>query len=209
MAKIAIVLAIIIISIVTLAAYTTYCLSINRSDIKYEVTSPTLTPTPTNSPEPTTSPTPTPQQDGFMLPTPNPSTVISSWYWNGSTTSNDSSIVQIVNPINNGMYNGSTLKLTVDIGTKLLCIHSVYYEADWLGSNRTLLFHHLQDFDGILYLFPTQMAITTTLTNVPAGNHAISIYAIILSSEKDERGQNLGYTFTDLVHFTVNTPPFR
>ena len=214
MTKAAIVLVIILVSIVTLAVYAIYCLSTDESDIKNEVTAPTTTPTPTTSPEqaipptPTTSPTPTPQQPSSLLPTPPPSTVISSWNWNGSTTSNDSSIVQIVNPINNGMYNASTLKLTVNIGTKLSFIHSVYYKADWLDSNKTLFFH-LMNFDGKAYLFPTQMTITTTLTNIPDGNHAISIYASILSSEKNERGQSLGYTFTDVVHFTVNTPPIQ
>lgn len=51
------------------------------------------------------------------------------------------------------------------------------------------------------------MTITLQPKEIPDGNHTITVYAVILTDQKNERGQNIAYTFTDTVNFTINTQP--
>ena len=208
MAKVALALALVLMSLVTLTVVAIYYFSINQPNQK-EQAAPTVSPTPTSSPEPTASlrptasPVPTPSPTPKPYPKPDPTVVITPWYWNQSLySSNDSSIVIIASPENDKTYNTSSVTLSVNVGTRLSFIHSVSYKADWPGSGNNIFFH-LGNYGGNLYLFPTQMSITLKPTGIPEGNHNITVYATIISALKDEHGRSISYTFSESVNFTI------
>lgn len=212
MAKVAIVLAIVLVSLLALTVLAIYYFSTNQAHQK-EQGIPTATPTPTVSQEPTTSPMPT----ASPVPTPSPTlksystpditVVITPWYWNRSQYPTNSSVVIITSPENGKTYNTSSVTVSVNIGTTSPSfIHSVSYTGDWPGSGNNLFFH-LGNYGGKLYLFPTGMTITLQPKEIPDGNHTITVYAVILTDQKNERDQNIAYTFTDTVNFTINTQP--
>ena len=201
MAKVAIVLILLLMSLVTLTVSATYYISTSLNH--KEQTIPTATPNPTNppqstfSPTPTASPIPTSPPETSPYPTPEPTVVITPWFWNGSQFSNDnSSIVAITSPENDAVYNNDSLNFTVNVGTNLSFIQSVVYNADWLVNQNNTIFDSIESSQGNAY------SITLTLDEIPVGNHNLTVIAYVVDDE------GFYSSVSSSVNFTVTMGPF-
>jgi hypothetical protein len=124
-------------------------------------------------PEPTPStpdPTPTPVQ----TPSPNPTDIEVS-VWNGVSDSNESLVV-IDSPISNTEYSTNSVTLTVHAGAPSWSyMINLYLRADWLQNGKTLFYH--MDYRGGPFFIAKGISVTTTLVDIPEGNHTITVTA--------------------------------
>jgi hypothetical protein len=209
MAKVAIVLALLLISLVTLTVSATYYLSDNQSQTKNEKATSTPTPnpssTPTPSPQPTAPLTPNPTIiNGAppFFPAIDNSTAVSPWIW--TPTNSESMTAEIISPQNGSAYNQSNVNLQVNLGTHLGIVYMLIYKADWLAGNVTV-FLHLQPYNDKLYLMSNALTISTTLHDVPAGDHNLTVYAMFIQIY-DRSGADTDGNVVATINFSVNEP---
>lgn len=196
MKSVAIALTLIVIAVsLTLAASFVYLPSINPSPQETSASTASSTSTPSASsvtphqvdnssstsfsnstpsqPEPTPS---TPDQGSTSVsPAPANPPDIQLSVWNGVSPSNES-IVVIDSPTNNTVYPTKSVTLTVHAGAPSWSyMINLYLSADWLPKGKVLFYHF--NYRSGPFLFTQGISVTTTLVDVPDGNHTITITA--------------------------------
>jgi hypothetical protein len=125
--------------------------------------------------------------------TPPPDPEVSFTYWDGAPSwIPQPPIVRIVSPQNNKTYRTNNFSLIVNVASQFWVIDSVYYEADWIEG------HHR-----IFTVQPTsemslKVTITANFTEIPDGNHNITVYA---------NTHNDAHAFSSLFFITDFSPP--
>ena len=112
--------------------------------------------------------------------------------------------MQVLLPQNGEVLAQRNVTLQVNLGTHQGIIYGLKYKADWLAGNVTV-FLHLQPYNDKLYLMSPALTVTTTLHDVPVGNHNITLYGMFaqISNSAGNDSGNLAFT----VNFTVNEEP--
>ena len=113
-------------------------------------------------------------QTPTQTPSPNP-TDISVSHWNRTSDSNNSLVI-IDSPTNNAEYSTRSVTLTVHAAAPSwsYMIDLVLW-ADWLD-NGIWFFCHMDSWPGSLFI-AYGISVTTTLTDIPAGSHTVTVTA--------------------------------
>ena len=153
--------------------------SISKPQMATDTTTEVLasTPIPTQTLPPTPSPTPplTPSPNNSNQDTNNLDLQLSMWE---PPSDINGSVFIIDYPTNNTVYSTNSLILTIHAGIQHpYAMLDVLLQTDW--SNETRLFYNLQmsnrNLSG-LNIVPG-ITITTTLCNIPEGNHTLTVIA--------------------------------
>ena len=125
------------------------------------------------------TPTPTPQYTPTPAPTiPEPTVSFTLWYTNSpviqppaNRTADIPPICEIVSPENQTLLQASNFTLNVNVASYFWVIDSVYYEADWIEGSHQIF--------GVQpnYIDALNASITVNFTEIPDGNHAVTVYA--------------------------------
>ena len=123
------------------------------------------TPTPTPMPTPTSTP-------------PEPTISFTLWYTNSPVIQPPADreadippICEIASPENQTVLQTSNFTLNVNVASYFWVIDSVYYEADWIEGNHQIF--------GVQpnYVDALNASITVNFTEIPNGNHTVTVYA--------------------------------
>ena len=113
--------------------------------------------------------------------------------------------ITIISPENKSYNNSSIcLNVTVSSGNTFSIINKVYYKADWLTDLVSIFSYDERTMFPNIHTYSSAL----NLTDIPAGNHSITVYAVEIGTYKGE-GILQYYTFriqgNASVTFTINT----
>jgi len=111
---------------------------------------------------------------------------------------------EIILPQNGSAYKQSKVNLQGNLGTHLGIVYTLIYKLDWLAGNVTV-FLHLQPYNNKIYLMSNALTISTTLHDVPAGNHNLIVYAMFIQIYDKSRTDTDGNVVAT-INFSVNEP---
>jgi|WetSurMetagenome_2_1015567.scaffolds.fasta_scaffold08045_4 hypothetical protein len=123
--------------------------------------------------------------------------------WDGNTIlrgggeqSHENLSIAILSPLPCSVLSKNGVNVRVNVSTEVWPINSVYYTADWQEGMRCI--YDVSDHNqtvSIRMLF--RLSITANFTDIPDGNHRLTIYAYIHDGSQGSSS----------VDFTINAPP--